>query len=418
MNAEDDTAIKVANSGQLRLPAAIAFARFLEGPDVHESAALTGLFHVGEADVIEFSIEVATPQYPVVDIKAVEMIRVVFVAEKEPAVLSLRSNFPRLPHQNLVPKGDLKWLCLNATPWSEAKQRWSPSSFLEQIRDWLMKASVGRLHAPGQPREPLFVNPYSYLIVPHEVDLTVENGLTLCGDLENPPYVMWASYLAEKAKPGRGNFKLFSFRAPPREHGLIETLPKNLLELNELCSAHGLELLTELATQLRQVAPAGKVAESDFEFYFLLYLQQQLNPGAGSNETTQEEWCFLLSESSIQKMAETLNVSATAGEFTAPVLFQEPFDIEAIRRVLVFPIAILRSMTPAKARQHNAVGAPFPKVTVLGAGALGSKIMENLARAGIEEAVIIDDDRLAPHNTARHSLPGDAVGFSKPRALH
>jgi hypothetical protein len=246
----------------LRLPSAIAFARFLEGPDVNGSARLTGLFHEGEADVIDFSIEVATPQYPLADIKAVEMIRAIFRAETEPAVLSLRSDFPRLPHQNLVPKGHSKWLCLNATPWSETKQRWSPSTFLEQIRDWLMKASMGQLHAPGQPREPLFVNPHSYLIVPHEADLSVEDGLTLSGDLENSPRMMWASYLAEKAKPQRGNFKLFSFRAPPREHGLIETLPKNLLDLHELCLAQGLDLLAELAAQLRKVAPAGNVSES------------------------------------------------------------------------------------------------------------------------------------------------------------
>ena len=58
---------------------------------------------------------------------------------------------------------------------------------------------------------------------------------------------------------------------------------------------------------------------------------------------------------------------------------------------------------------------PDTRKTVLaGAGAIGSHIADNLAREGRFRWTVIDDDRLLPHNLARHTALGDAV--TKPKA--
>jgi len=51
--------------------------------------------------------------------------------------------------------------------------------------------------------------------------------------------------------------------------------------------------------------------------------------------------------------------------------------------------------------------------TAIGAGALGSHLIINLTRAGFGTWTIIDEDRLMPHNLARHTLDGFSVGYSK-----
>lgn len=46
---------------------------------------------------------------------------------------------------------------------------------------------------------------------------------------------------------------------------------------------------------------------------------------------------------------------------------------------------------------------PLPPVTLIGGGALGSSIFNNLARSGLDDATIIDHDLMRPHNLARHT---------------
>lgn len=54
---------------------------------------------------------------------------------------------------------------------------------------------------------------------------------------------------------------------------------------------------------------------------------------------------------------------------------------------------------------------------VLGAGALGSKIVLHLARAGTTGFIICDPDILSPHNLVRHSLFSSHIGHFKAAAL-
>lgn len=52
-------------------------------------------------------------------------------------------------------------------------------------------------------------------------------------------------------------------------------------------------------------------------------------------------------------------------------------------------------------------------VAIVGMGSLGSKIAVSLARAGVRNFVLIDDDVLGPHNLVRNEFGWQDVGFSK-----
>jgi len=55
---------------------------------------------------------------------------------------------------------------------------------------------------------------------------------------------------------------------------------------------------------------------------------------------------------------------------------------------------------------------------VLGAGSIGSQVIDSMVREGaFSKLLIVDDDYLAPHNLARHTLRSSAIGRSKARSL-
>jgi len=56
-------------------------------------------------------------------------------------------------------------------------------------------------------------------------------------------------------------------------------------------------------------------------------------------------------------------------------------------------------------------------VLVLGAGALGSPVVEHLAKAGVGYITLVDGDNLAPANIGRHLLGADAIGQDKADAV-
>lgn len=56
-------------------------------------------------------------------------------------------------------------------------------------------------------------------------------------------------------------------------------------------------------------------------------------------------------------------------------------------------------------------------VLVLGAGALGSPVVEHLAKAGVGLITLVDDDDHSPQNLGRHLLGADAIGHPKAEAV-
>jgi proteasome lid subunit RPN8/RPN11 len=49
----------------------------------------------------------------------------------------------------------------------------------------------------------------------------------------------------------------------------------------------------------------------------------------------------------------------------------------------------------------------IPPLALVGGGAIGSAVFDHLARSGLDDAVVIDQDRLRPHNLARHTADSD-----------
>ena len=70
-----------------------------------------------------------------------------------------------------------------------------------------------------------------------------------------------------------------------------------------------------------------------------------------------------------------------------------------------------------KAAEYNNVKANDDYFTIIGAGALGSQILNVYARTGFGKWTVIDHDDLLPHNLARHALSRNAIGYNKAKKI-
>jgi len=84
-------------------------------------------------------------------------------------------------------------------------------------------------------------------------------------------------------------------------------------------------------------------------------------------------------------------------------------------------IELIQHNQPLTAQQANKI-SDFElensiRLAVFGCGALGSKIVMHLVRAGITKLTLIDPDHVSPHNLVRHALFGEDEGQNKAIAL-
>lgn len=195
----------------------------------------------GSVEFLTIEVSVSVPQRPVYDIKPIETIGVRFTSDDrfQPGVFSPRPDFPYAPHTNLQNPGEPRSLCLYDQPWREVKFDWNPARFLGRVVWWLEETAHGSLHQPDQPLEPLLFDSYSDLIIPSElrtmprvshrwarirrINRMAGNYALALGGLTGVPEAGAEDQCAAVVMSTR-----------PMTHGLIRSTPRTLEELHNL----------------------------------------------------------------------------------------------------------------------------------------------------------------------------------------
>ena len=119
MNEYDLSRIGVEISpGANSISSASELVSFLQS-DYCENASLVGCWRLkDDLEIVTFNVNVSVPQRPVHDIRNAEPIAAVFAPDQDIQidVLSLRTDFPSVPHTNLKPPGYPRSLCLYDQP--------------------------------------------------------------------------------------------------------------------------------------------------------------------------------------------------------------------------------------------------------------------------------------------------------------
>lgn len=402
----------------LRLPKAQALAKLLSSDRPYPFTVLIECRTVIDEsyhEVIIFDAEVEVSQRPANDIRRVERIAAVFREGDSamPEVWALRSSFPDVPHLNVMPAGLPKSLCLTDQRYPEVKLRWTASAFVESIREWLKLTAVGQLHQDDQPLEPLLGGTSVQIILPSDLFSTGVPEPLFCHIVSEDKATGNLVVMADRKRESMGVKDAREFRAIPLTvpvaftHGVIRWQPATLKDLAGFLAEAGYDLLDELRQRLKAwVSDADLLAKVPI---FVMAVQKR-RTDIGPVESS-ETWAFAAS-CSLGEVGKAIgifgNLDNTWGLDFAP---DKSLQGEAVQLELMLPYFRLSRETAAK---FNGRSAPYiGNIVAIGLGALGSQVFDNLARTGFGEWTIVDNDRVLPHNLARHELHGNALGYPK-----
>ncbi len=418
-----DSPGKLADGAALRTPKGQELYRLLSEEEI-AFARLVECRRDGDDDVVVFEVEVELGQLKSHPIQPIERIAVKFTLADEsfPETLALRRDFPLVPHLNIQFNEFPRSLCLYDQPYDELKHQWTGPKFVERIRTWLALTAKGKLHDNDQPLEPLLWGNVGQIVLPHD--------LLSRGEARQPLRVTasslatWDMFLVAEdddgdVKGGVPYFPIF-LTCPVQTHGVIRFRPRNLQKLAELTDTEDFDLLAQLRDRISTIkdglADDTKRMNQILESAIIIILAMPKSRTDGGKTESVDLWAFLTG-----KNVRTVGVDIGIWMEIEGNLGKEPFPPddktgENIELDLLNPRFSLSSSTAASLNAWETPD-PIPRIVAIGAGALGSQILVNLKRSGLTVETIIDEDRLLPHNLARHALPGSAMGFPKAESM-
>lgn len=390
---------------ELRNPRAKSLSGFLAS-QINPHADLVDARRTSDGqEVVVFDVEVEVSQLRAYDIRPRERLGVIFQDPQilHPEVLALRVDFPYVPHLNPRDEETPRSLCLFEDTFAELRLVWTPAGLVERARWWLSETAKGKLHGEDQPLEPILLGDFPPLILPSNFletfgSSTAAHPLAIEARRSGSREV----YVAQPGSPATG-FAAIVMVAEPHVHGAIRSHPRNLMRLNEHLKGVGLDLVGELGKRLSewQLPPALLSAPP-----IIVVVLPKLRDG-GSKVETVELWAFLLSKT-VSEVGVAIGVLGKHNGAFGRILGGTP-DPAQLSETAVYVLNPIFSLSRSGAAILNGTAASLQKIAVVGLGALGSQVVDNLVRAGFGIWTGIDNDLLLPHNAARHELAqGDA----------
>jgi integrative and conjugative element protein (TIGR02256 family) len=407
---------------QLSAPKARALAGYLTSERIAE-ARLIETRQSGTVSSVIIEVDVEVGQQPKCDIRRQECFAVLFDLEDNawPEVLALRPDFPRnISHLNLRLPGSPVSLCLSDQPYEEAKAHWSAAGLIAATREWLSLTARGELHLDDQPLEPFVMGFQAHLIIPQQLltrDQELPNLLygyqspgQIGSSASRPVYQLFEQPIGGPVGPPQ--FSAALLISPPRLHGVIHSAPRTLADLHALLRNENFHLLDLLKDRLN--VWKGNVQCLDTHPILLIGIPAIRHAGGPVEQP--ELWAFLL-EATVSQIGERLDLWQVQDGKLGIVL--RPDTSRSGDDVGVSLLNPHLTLSRIRASQLNGASEWLdPGVVVaVGAGALGSQVLINLARGGIVCSVIIDHDQLLPHNLAHHALTGSDLGLAKAVAV-
>lgn len=373
----------------------------------------------GTAETVVVDVEPEVPPSPVHDIRDTERIAVTFDPDDvlQPNPRALRTDFPYPPHINLPLPGEARSLCLFEEPYAEQKPRWTAARFLGRLHDWLSKTARGELHAPDQALEPLFFSTGNVLVVPASFFGTggadIPERLVVCAGGRGTREQALVAAAPDQAPPDLETLALagMAFTAAPRTHGLIQRRPRTLGDLHRYLAEAGEDLLATIRQRLRSWHRDGTVP---LNHKLLLLLRMPKAREVGGPVEAVDVWAFV-SHDDIQAVGADVGIWTPYDGHLAPNLTIDEDQIGDTTELDLYNAVSTLTRTHAAALNGEA-GPDDSAIVAIGAGALGSQLVQTLYRSGYGRWTIVDEDLFYPHNAARHFLPV-GVGFPKANLL-
>jgi Prokaryotic E2 family A/Prokaryotic homologs of the JAB domain len=366
-------------------------------------------------DLVIMDVEVEVPKRTDHDIHLEERIGVYFETPPAPPdelappeAFALRDDFPRdVPHVNLRPFEHPRSLCLYDTPFAELRSSWTPARFVTLVREWLRLTARGELHAADQPLEPLMMGSCGWIILPNELrHEDAAFGLEARGQIGDK-LALVAVPLTEVSQAKR-RFVAVCIRASPRTHGVIRRSPATLADLHDLLAPED-DVRGRVAAVVRKWKEEGVPLDAQVAIVLLIPMRR----AEGAEPEVDQPWAFLTSLS-VEKVGQSLGLWERSAEHGLATMVGGTSAGDGGAAVQLVPLhAYFQHRRKDGARYNGRTNVDERRFVAVGAGALGSQVLDCVARAAFGRWTVVDRDVFLPHNVARHELGNAVVGVEK-----
>ena len=405
----------------IQSPAAVALVNF-----INSRAEETARFVEGRCsencELVLLDIRTGRPQRSIYKINHVERIAVRFAAgDKMPLVYVLRANFPDTPHQQLPFEGVPRAICIDDRTWAEARLTWTPAELIERILNWFERAAHGSLHDARQPLDPLiFWSNLKFII--SRCDLANAEHLDLVGEHDQQYQDTLRVKHMEKLCSGSTPLEpiaLVAYKVVPEKMRRLTFAPINLGSLAKMLEARGIDLFDDLRTKFRNWLQQAEQQAWRINSRFAVIVEMPIIAPDDAERNGTDLRAFV-SEEAAGDIAVALGVAERApcgvGSSVGYVQRLSPSDNDetAVNAIAVQSAEIHYEFDRPLATLLCGRAEPDERnVVLVGAGAIGSHLAECLVREGRFRWTIIDEDRLLPHNLARHTARMTEVNKAK-----
>lgn len=400
---------EVIGQADLKITRAKNIARVLSNHSFCNNETLRFIRQKNGKEVILCQLDIEISQSPKNGIQDIEDVAIVCSAEDLffPEVYALRANFySGLPHTNAKTYEHPICLCVTEVNFREIKHKFNEFEFIQSIFSWFKLTADGSLHQEDQPLEPFFIT-NSYVVLKNDFDIDEDAYLFKPEGSE--------FFYIQKKPCNDVKFTLIPVRFDEIAHGFVNRVPTKISDLNHGLTVNKIPFNTYLKEYLEtRFEHMCNTDNARKRIALICSIPMKRN----KEDKEASEWRFLafFTEVSIH------DIGINSG---FPIEKDGSFvkDLEVkIRQKTIDDLkiemkSIIFDFNQKHAALYNNQEQVSSEFTLIGAGALGSQVFENLLRVGFGSWNIIDHDILSPHNLAKHSLGREDVGYNKAARL-
>ena len=337
-------------------------------------------------------------------------------------VFALRKSFPVLIHQDQGDPGESASLCLYFEHPAAVLRTWTPQSFLRRIQWWLEKSAIGELHPADQPVEDLFFSSKYDLVLPSNFEESLRDTtrqFVIRPSILRPDqgFTCFVETIAKGAQPEFTRMAHIRLTLPPIVHGFVERHPQTLGQLADLMEDRGVEIMPMLQDELRVRVGDDGISEDDAKKFVVVILHVPICRIPKSPPERTSHRAFLIPASPKTLAVATGAMFELDGKlFSAEGVLDKDPPVQW-RSQQIVPMDILRMNSPATARAQSGIKDAGPIGVLVGAGSLGSAMLNLWGRSGWGHWSVIDSDHVKPHNLSRHVGYSQHIGETKVSAV-
>ena len=382
-------------------------------------------------EIIVADIATDIPQTPKENIQRKEPIELRFSKDANdfPEIYALRKDFPQVPFLKWTPNGEPRSLCVYAEEYSHNQLTWTGKNFLARVQFWFRENSRGNLRQPGQPLEQIFFANTWEIIIPAEPKKETErnekvlfisthikryNGNTIILDWIKEEELQ---KLREKNPKAHPSYHIAHLRGQPHHHRIIHQTPSNFKELHDYLQSVKINFSGEIEAIINSNYQKLKSHQ------LLIFVDLPKTRENSSKIEGTDYWVFKAKDN-FETIAEKFDaVILINGEKQTFTLIENPEKPKTENTkwhdIKIEILSPKFNLTPQYSARLNSVPQEMDdkQFVMIGAGSLGSQLLEKFYRMGVGSWSVTDKDHLLPHNISRHLLPHNYVGSYKTDGL-